>query len=86
MNRKQLAEILKYSSSKEIFAVTWDNRLLTLKCPFKVKVIKEVATIKLGQILTVDKVKTSFDLKTVFMIEGKAYFYHYFDLIIEYST
>ena len=82
MNKRQLAQILKYSNPKEIFVVTWDNKLITLKCPFKVKVIKEVAMLKLRQILTVDKVKTTKDLKTVFIIDGKAYYYHYFDIII----
>jgi len=82
MNRKQLAEILKYCSPKEILVVTWDNRLITLKCPFKVKVIQKVATLKLRQILTVDKVKTTIDLKTIFMVEGKAYYYHYFDFVL----
>jgi len=81
MNRKQLAEILKYSSPNEIFVVTWDNQLIKLECPFKVRVIQEIATLKLGQILLIDKVQTTKDLKTVFIINSQAYHYNYFDII-----
>ena len=82
MNRKQLAEILKYSSPKEILVVTWDNRLITLKCPFKVRVIEVVAFLELRQILTVDEVKITKDLKTVFIIHNQAFYYNYFEFLL----
>ncbi len=83
MNKKQLAEILKYSNPKEIYVITWDNQLIKLKCPFKVRVIQPVATLKLGQILQVEKVQTTKDLETIFMIKSQAYHYYYFDIVID---
>ncbi len=82
MNKKELARLLKYSDPKELYVVTWDNKLKVLKCPFDVKVIYEASNLATGQILQVQQVKITKDLKTVFIIGDQAYHYHYFDIII----
>jgi hypothetical protein len=82
MTKKELAELLKYSSPKELWVITWNNILKRLFCPFKVKVLQDVGLLKRGQIVLVNEVKVTLELKTVFMINGQAYYYNYFDIIV----
>ena len=82
MTRKQLAELLRYSSPKELYIVTWNNLLKLLFCPFKVKVLHPVGILKKGQIVSVEAVMVTTELKTVYIIRGTAYYYHYFDIIV----
>lgn len=82
MNKNQLAEILKYCTPKIIYVVTWNNLLKRILCPFKVRVLNPVGELKMGEIFLVDEVKVTMELKTIFIINGKAYYYHHFDIII----
>lgn len=81
MNEKELAELLKYSSPKELWIVTYNNQLEILICPFKVLVLTDIGTLKKGQIVWVENVKITLELKTVYIVKGVAYYYHYFDII-----
>ena len=81
MNDKQLAELLKYSSPKELYIVTWNNLLKLLFCPFKVVVKHRIGDLKLNQMVWVEEVKITNDLKTVYVIKGKPYYYFHFDII-----
>lgn len=81
MNDKELAEILKYSSPKELYIVAWNNLLKMLFCPFKVIVLKPVGSLKVGSVVWVEEVKVTKDLVTVFIINGEAYYYYHFDII-----
>lgn len=81
MNEKQLAELLKYSNSKELFIVNYNNLLKQLLCPFKVKVLHSISDLKKGQIVLVDEVKVTLELKTVYIINKQAYYHSHFDII-----
>jgi len=81
---KNLAKQLKYSSSEWIYIVTWNNVLKQLFTPFKVLVLSGVGQLKKGEIVLVEQVKVTYQLKTVFVIEGNAYYYFHFDFVIEY--
>lgn len=83
MSDKELAELLKYSSSKELYIVTWNNLLKLLFCPFKVLVKQDIGLLKKGQKVMVEEVKITYELKTVYLIKGVAYFYYYFDILVE---
>lgn len=83
MNKKQLAEILKYSSSNQLYIVTWNNLLKLLLCPFKVLVLQDIGKLKADTIIWVEEVKVTIEVKTVFIIEGKAYYYFYFEILDE---
>lgn len=83
MDEKQLADLLKYSNSKQLYIVTWNNILKLLFCPFKVKLLLNVGNLKKGQVVWVDEVKITQELKTVYIINEQAYYYHYFDIIVE---
>ena len=83
MNKEDLAEQLKYSSSEWIYIVTWNNILKQLFTPFKVAVLRPVGQLSKGQVVWVDQVKVTIDLKTVFVIKGSAYHYYYFNILID---
>ena len=83
MNKQNLAEQLKYSSSHSLYVITWNNLLKQIFTPFKVIVIKPIGSLEQGQIVLVDKVKVTSSLTTVFVINGSAYYFHYFDILID---
>ena len=83
MMDKDLAEQLKYSSSDWIYIVTWNNLLKQLFTPFKVAVKASVGELEIGQIVWVSQVKVTPQIKTVYIIEGKAYYFFHFDIIVD---
>lgn len=82
MTKKELAELLKYSSPREIYVITWNNNLKRLFCPFEVLVVQDIGTLKKGQIVYVDEIKVTIELKTVYIINNEAYYYYHFDILI----
>ena len=83
MNKKDLADVLRFSSSEWIYVVTWNNVLKQIICPFRVTLLRDVGTLHIGQIVWVHQVKVTMELKTVFLIEGNAYYYFHFDIMID---
>ena len=82
MTKKELAEVLKYSSPREIYVITWNNILKRRFCPFEVHVLQDIGTLKTGQFVYVDEIKVTIELKTVFIIDNKAYYYYHFEIVI----
>ena len=82
MTKKELAELLKYSSPKEIYVITWNNILKRLFCPFRVKVLQDIGALKKGQTVLVQEIKVTLELKTVYIINNEAYYYHHFDILM----
>ena len=82
MTKKELSDQLKYSSPKELWVITWNNILKRLFCPFKVRVLQDVGLLKREQIVLVSEVKVTTELKTVYMINGQAYYYYHFDVLV----
>tara|TARA_B100000787_G_scaffold92893_1_gene68581 strand:+ start:558 stop:809 length:252 start_codon:yes stop_codon:yes gene_type:complete len=83
MMDKDLAEQLEHSSSEWIYILTWNNLLKQLFTPFEVEVIRSVGDLEIGQIVWVSQVKVTPQLKTVYIIEGKAYYFFHFDIIVD---
>lgn len=81
MNENQLAEILKYSSPNTLYIVTWNNLLKLLFCPFDVLVKHSVGDLIEGEKVSVEAVKVTAEIKTVFIVKGRAYFYYHFEII-----
>jgi hypothetical protein len=82
MTKKELAELLKYSSPKELWVITWNNILKRIFCPFKVKVLQDVGLLKRGQIVLVSEVRVTLELKTVYIINNEAYYYYHFEILV----
>lgn len=83
MNRKELAELLKYASPYSILVVTWQNKIVELHVPFKVQLKNDIGELIKGEIVEVEIVKLSKNLIKVFVISGDAYYYYHFNIIIE---
>lgn len=82
MTKKELAEVLKYTSPNIIYVVTWNNVLKKVFCPFKVMVLQDIGNLKIGDVVLVEVVKVDLSLKTIFMIDNQAYYYYNFHIII----
>jgi hypothetical protein len=80
MTKKELAELLKYSSPREIYVITHYNVLKRVFCPFRVRVLQAIGALKKGQIVLVQEVKVTYELKTVYIIDNEAYYYFHFDI------
>lgn len=83
MEKKDLAEQLKFSSPKWLYVVAWNNLLKQLFCPFRVSVLNHIGSLQIGQIVLVEEVKVTAELKTVFIVKGSAYYYYHFDILID---
>ena len=83
MDVNDLAEELSYSSSDSIYVVTWDNLLKQVFAPFKTVVLSDVGQLSKGEIVWVEQVKVTIQLKTVFIVDSKAYYHFHFGFIIE---
>lgn len=83
MNKQDLTELLQYSSPKWLYVVTWKNVLKQLIVPFRVTVLGSIGCLTRGQIVYVEEVKITLNLTTVFIIEGIAYYYYHFDILID---
>jgi hypothetical protein len=82
MTKKELAELLKYSSPLEIYVITWKNTLTKLYCPFEVQVLQDIGTLKEGQFVFVEEIKVTIELKTVYIIKNEAYYYYHFGILV----
>jgi hypothetical protein len=82
MTKKELAEVLKYTSPNIIYVITWNNILKKVFCPFEVLVIKDIGSLKIGDLVFVEAVKVDLNLKTIFMIDNQAYYYYNFHIDI----
>ena len=83
MDEKQLAELLKYSNPKELYVITWNNLLKLLFCPFKVCLKYDIGELKQGDIVWVEEIKVTMELKTVYKIKGQYFHYYHFDIIVD---
>ena len=82
MTKKELAELLKYSSPREIYVITHYNVLKRVFCPFPVSVLQEIGVLKRGQIVLVQEIKVTLELKTVYIIDNDAYYYYHFNILM----
>lgn len=80
MDEKKLSEILRYSRSNELLVVDLDNRLIVVKCPFKVVALNNVGKIFENHTYHVTKVKVTPKLITVFEVQNTFYYYYYFEI------
>lgn len=80
MDKKSLIELLEYASPNEIYIIDFNGDLKKLTCPFKVKVLYSIDILEKNDIVFVDSVKVTMTLVTVFIVNGRAYFYYHFDI------
>lgn len=78
----EISEINKYCDPHSVLIVTNRNKLIRLKCPFKIEVIQAIDIFKVGEIKYVEMVKVDSMLQLVYMINGKGYNYWHFKICI----
>ncbi len=81
MSEKELAEVLKYSSPKTLYIITWNNLLKQLFCPFEVVVKDQIGDLHKGQKVWGEGVKVTVKLITVFIVKGRVYYYYHFEIL-----
>jgi hypothetical protein len=80
MNQKNIDDINKYTSPNYCLFVGANGKLVKIKTPFKVKCIRKVSSFLVGDVLQVMQVKSSFELKTIYIIGNKPYHHSFFCL------
>ena len=83
MDKKDLTEQLKFSSSEWLYVVAWNNVLKQLFCPFRASVLSQIGPLKLGEVVLIEEVKVTAELRTVFIVNGSAYYYFHFDILLD---
>ncbi len=68
MEERKWADLLKYASPRSILVVTWENKVIELHCPFRVRVLNDVGNLRYDSIIIVEIVKVSTKLIMVFII------------------
>lgn len=81
MNDDVIADLMKFSSPFEIYIVNKNNRIVCLKCPFKVEVKYNIGQLKEQEIVFVDKVKITYQLISVFIVRNQAYYFYHFIIL-----
>jgi len=83
MKNSELVELLRYSTPWSIWVVTFENKLIELKCPFMVLAIRNVGKIAPGEMCIVTYIKLSTNLQVVYIIDDTPYFYNHFEILID---
>jgi len=80
--RKYIAELFKIVDTNSILVVMHSGQVNQLNCPFRVIALDDIPPdIITGDFYMVDFVKMSLDLKEVFIIQGKGYYFWNFKII-----
>ncbi|MCU0377761.1 MAG: hypothetical protein MUC78_05820 [Bacteroidales bacterium] len=80
-NEKTLDEIRRLCDPYSILVI-YGKRLYKIRCPFKVRVLIDVAGWKIGDIKYVEKVQVTRDLHMVYVIGGLAYPFQVFQILL----
>ncbi|MAL22154.1 MAG: hypothetical protein CMP05_11855 [Xanthomarina sp.] len=83
MNPKKWAELLRYSSPYSILVIKGRNKIIELQCPFEVELRHDIGVLIKGTVQSVEMVKLSTTMLTVFIIKGDAYYYYHFNILMK---
>jgi hypothetical protein len=79
---KYIEEISNYCDPFSILVIVEAGRLLRIYCPFTVLTIESVGNYIKGDIVHVQAVKITPGLMNVYIIEGKAYHFYFFRILL----
>jgi hypothetical protein len=77
-----ISEMMKYCDPNSILVLGFAGQLLRIYTPFDVLVLQSIGDLVKGDVHAVDSVKITLDLKDVYIIEGKAYYLHFFKILL----
>lgn len=81
MTDDEIATILKHCSPNSLLIINEDNRLQEIFCPFKVLVLVDIGKLKQYETVSVDEIKVTRELITIFLIKENHYYYYYFEIL-----
>ena len=81
-SKDYINELMKHCDPFSVLALGFGGELIRLYCPFSVMVIYSVGKLNRGDVVLVEAVKITLELKDVFIIEGKAYYIIHFRIFI----
>ena len=81
MSNKHLIELLKYCLPHIIYVVNGQNRIIKLSTPFKLLVLQDVGGLFKNQNVSCEELKITNEGRIVFLIDGRNYFTHHFDIL-----
>jgi hypothetical protein len=73
---------LVYVDPYSLLVATRERKIIRIYCPFTVRVINPVGKLHQGQEVAVDMVKSDPDGWLIYIIQGKAYWYRDFLIIL----
>jgi len=79
---KYLRELMEWIDPYSILVLDENDELQQLHCPFKVIVVVSVGEYTIGDVLVVEVVKLTIDLRDVYVINGKAFYVTHFRLYV----
>ena len=82
MSNKELIELLKHCSPEIIYIVDQKNRIIELKTPFKLKVLRGIGSLQKGELVSCTRLKITNKGRIVFHVDGKNYHTYYFDVVL----
>ena len=78
--REYILELFKIVSTNSILVVNYKGKVKRFYCPFWVICKVDVPPLQNGQQYAVDAVKMTLKLEEVLIIEGRAYYFWYFEI------
>jgi hypothetical protein len=78
-----LKELLKWVSSDSILVIDKSGKLRRVYVPFWVVSLVDFPDIAKDQIVPVDAIKLTVEVKEVYVIKGTAYYIIYFKIVLE---
>lgn len=81
--RRYIGDLYKIVNSSSILVVDHKGRMHRLYCPFRVQAIQSIAPdITIGRIYLVEAVKMALNLKEVYLINKKGFYYWAFIIFL----
>ena len=80
-NEKILEEIRRLCDPFSILVI-YRKRLYRISCPFRVRVLKDVAGFKAGAEVWVERVAITPDIRMVYVIKGAGYHFYLFQILL----
>lgn len=80
-NDRILEEIRKLCDPLSLLVIA-DRKLIRLRCPFRVRLRRDISSWKKDEVVSVEKVMVTRDLLMVYLIKGNAYAYYLFQVLI----
>ncbi|MDP4223023.1 MAG: hypothetical protein Q8868_06900 [Bacteroidota bacterium] len=79
-NERMLEEIRRYTDPYSILGMA-GRRLIRIRCPFRVRVLVDVGPWQTGDIVSLERIMVTRDLKMVYIINGRGYHFYLFRIL-----